>query len=130
MDAGVQLDQLPTGATQAFVYFSHSGLNLAYMHKTERILFWRTGFRFGYGKLMLTADKKKLFDFFNTTIFEDKVLNFNPEFGAGVNLRSWWRLHVDVGYHFVFGGTNDVIDAGKFDGTTFKFGFAFGNFAN
>jgi len=34
-----------------------------------------------------------------------------------------------MGYHFIFAGDNTVIDAGKFDGATFKFGFAFGNFA-
>ena len=129
IDAGVELDQLPTGATQAFAYFSHSGINLAYMHKTDRILFWRAGFRFGSGKLKLTAEKKQLFDFFNISIYEKKVLNINPEVGIGVNLRSWWRLHLDVGYHFVLDGSTTVIDTGKFDGSTFKLGFAFGNFA-
>ena len=129
IDAGVELDQLPTGSTQAFAYFSHSGINLAYMHKTDRILFWRAGFRFGSGKLKLTAEKKQLFDFFNVSVFEKKVLNINPEVGIGVNLRSWWRLHLDVGYHFVLDGSTTVIDTDKFDGSTFKLGFAFGNFA-
>ena len=129
IDAGVQLDQLPTGATQAFAYFSHSGLNLAYMHKTERVVFWRAGLRVGSGKLELTAETKQLFDFFNTSIYEKKVTNINPEVGIGINLRSWWRLHLDAGYHFVFVNTEEVIDSGMFDGATFKFGFAFGNFA-
>ena len=129
IDAGVELDQLPTGADQAFAYFSHTGLNLAYMHNTENVVFWRAGFRIGSGKLELTAEKKQLFDFFNVSIFEKKVLNFNPEIGVGVNLRSWWRLHLDVGYNFIFADSNKVIDSGKFDGATFKFGFAFGNFA-
>ena len=129
IDAGVQLDQLPTGSTQAFAYFSHSGLNLAYMHKTERVVFWRAGLRVGSGKLELTAETKQLFDFFNTSIYEKKVTNINPEVGIGINLRSWWRLHLDAGYHFVFVNTEEVIDSGMFDGATFKFGFAFGNFA-
>jgi len=129
IDAGVELGQLPTGATQAFAYFSHTGLNLAYMHHTEKVVFWRAGFRFGSGKLNLSAEKKQLFDFFNISIFEKKVLNINPEVGIGINIRSWWRLHLDVGYHFVLNGSSTVIDTGKFDGTTFKFGFAFGNFS-
>jgi hypothetical protein len=129
LDAGIELDQLPTGATQAFVYFSHTGINLAYMHKTERVLFWRAGFRLGSGKLQLTAEKRQLFNFLNTSIFEKKVLNINPEVGIGVNLRSWWRLHFDFGYQFVFDSTETNIDLGDFDGSTFKLGFAFGNFS-
>ena len=73
--------------------------------------------------------KKQIFDFFNTSIFEKKILNINPEVGVGVNLRSWWRLHLDVGYNFVFYGSEEVIDSGTFDGATFKLGFAFGNFS-
>lgn len=88
IDSGVELDQLPTGATQAFLYFSHSGINLAYMHKTEKVVFGRAGIRFGTGKLYLTSEKKQLLDFFNTTIYENVVFNINPEIGVGVNLRS------------------------------------------
>ena len=99
------------------------------MHKTERVVFWRAGLRVGSGKLELTAETKQLFDFFNTSIYEKKVTNINPEVGIGINLRSWWRLHLDAGYHFVFVNTEEVIDSGMFDGATFKFGFAFGNFA-
>lgn len=36
INAGIELDQLPPGSEVAFVYFSHSGVNLSYMHKRER----------------------------------------------------------------------------------------------
>ena len=129
IDSGVELDQLPTGSTQAYAYFSHTGINLAYMHKTEKTVFWRAGFRFGSGKLQLNGEKKQLFDLFSTPIYEVNVLNFNPEVGVGINLRSWWRIHADIGYHFVFSGSDEVLNPEQFDGATFKFGFAFGNFA-
>lgn len=129
IDSGIELDELPTGATQAFAYFSHSGINLAYMHKTEKTVFWRAGLRFGSGKLQLNAEKKQLFNFFSTPIYETKVINLNPEVGVGINLRSWWRLHADIGYHFVFSGSDEILNPDQFDGMTFKFGFAFGNFA-
>jgi hypothetical protein len=60
IDAGVRLDQLPTGSTQAFLSFGHNGINVSYMHKTEKIILLRTGVRYGFGKLQLTAEKKQL----------------------------------------------------------------------
>lgn len=131
LDAGVELDQLPSDAEQVFLYFSHSGINLAYMHKTERVLFWRAGIRFGTGKLTLLESKKQLLDFFNTPVFERRVANLNPEVGLGVNLRNWWRFHLDVGYHFVFATKEgEIADPQQFSGPTLKAGFAFGNFKN
>ncbi len=129
LDAGVALDQLPTGATQAFAYFKHKGVNLAYMHKTERVLFWRGGLRFGQGVLELTANQKQLINIFYTSIFERKVYSINPEIGLGVNLRSWWRFHLDAGYQFVFSASDEVLNPARFNGIAFKFGFAFGDFS-
>ncbi len=129
LDAGVELDQLPTGATQAFAYFKHRGLNLAYMHKTSRVLFWRGGIRLGAGVMEFTAEQKQLINIFYTTIFERKVYNINPEIGVGINLRSWWRLHADLGYQFIFSGSDEVLDPASINGVTFKFGFAFGDFS-
>jgi hypothetical protein len=128
IEAGVDLSSLPPGATQAYAYFSHTGINLAYLHNSERVLFFRTGIRFGTGKLELAAEQKQLLNIFYIPLYEIELLNLNPEIGIGVNLRPWWRLHADTGYHFVFSGTDVVLDPNKYNGLTFKLGFAFGAF--
>jgi hypothetical protein len=127
---GIKLDQLLPGTEVAFIYFSHSGINLSYMHNANKVVFWRTGLRFGSGKIEFMQNQRQLFDFFNTSIYEAKAFNLNPEIGIGINLRNWWRLHADAGYRLVFAGTEKGINQTDFYGLTFKVGFAFGNFAN
>ena len=128
INSGVELDQLPAGQTQAYAYFFHSGINLAYMHKADKIVFLRGGIKAGRGTLEMLTEQKQTFNFFKTSIYKNKVWGLNPEIGVGVNLRSWWRLHADVGYHFIFEGSSEIISKGQFDGTTFRIGFAFGAF--
>lgn len=127
---GIKLDQLSPDTEVTYVYFSHSGINLSYLFKSNNIVFWRTGLRFGSGKLEILEDQRQLFDFFNTSIYEAKALNVNPEVGIGVNLRKWWRLHADAGYRIVFAQTEKAIDKRDYYGLTFKVGFSFGKFAN
>jgi len=128
LSAGIRLDQLAPSAEVVYVYFSHSGLNLSYMHNAENVLFWRTGIRLGAGKLQITENQKQLFDFTNTNIYEATAFNINPEIGLGVNLRSWWRLHADIGYRLVLANSEEPAKASDFYGVTFKLGFAFGAF--
>ena len=130
LDAGIKIDQLPPGSEVAFVYFTHSGINLAYMHNTEKVMFYRAGIRVGSGKLEMLQNHRQVFDFFNTSIYEAKAFNVNPEIGVGINLRSWWRLHADVGYRIVIAQADRPINPTNFYGLTFKVGFAFGAFNN
>ncbi|RLD20371.1 MAG: hypothetical protein DRI71_10425 [Bacteroidetes bacterium] len=130
INAGIELDQLLPGSEVAFVYFSHSGVNLSYMHHTEKVIFWRTGIRFGAGKIEMLESQRQLFDFLNTSIYEATAFNLNPEFGVGVNIRNWWRIHADAGYRLVFANTVEGVNSSDYYGPTFKIGFAFGNFSN
>jgi hypothetical protein len=128
INAGIRLDQLTPGTEVAFIYFSHSGVNLAYMHNADRVVFWRAGLRAGSGKLEIVENQRQLLDFFNTSIYEATAFNINPEVGIGVNLRSWWRLHADLGYRVVIANTKEPVHPTDFFGLTFKVGFAFGAF--
>lgn len=129
LDAGIRLNELAPSAEVVYVYFSHSGVNLSYMHNTDKVVFWRAGMRFGAGKLQILENQRQLFDFVNNSIYEAKAFNLNPEVGLGVNLRSWWRLHADAGYRIVFANSTKPANATDFYGFTFKLGFAFGAFA-
>lgn len=128
LNAGIRLDKLAPSTEVVYVYFSHSGLNLSYMHNTENVVFWRAGMRFGAGKLQILENQRQLLDFANTSIYQATAYNLNPEIGVAVNLRSWWRLHTDMGYRIVFANSAEPAQASDFYGITFKVGFSFGAF--
>lgn len=128
INAGVALDQLPPGTTVAFINFKHTGLNLSYMFRTEKVIFYRANFKFGSGKLDITQSKKSFIDVFNTPIYRAKVFNLNPEIGIGVNIRPWWRIVSDIGYRFVTDSSDEVSNPASLQGITLKLGFAFGAF--
>ncbi len=126
-EAGVEMDQISPDAEFLYVKFKHSGLKLGYMHKTNRTVFWRAGLQFGFtGGLNMTEDQTFL-GLFDNKVFETKIFTLEPQFGGGVNLLPWWRLHLDVGYRFM-GVDERILSSTQTDSFTFKLGFSFGNF--
>ena len=127
-DAGVDLDKLNSDQELVYVDFKHSGLKFNYLHKTDNILFWRTGISFGFlGGLTLSGDDTFM-GLFNNVIYDEKVITLEPEFGLGVNLLPWWRAHIDLGYRFMSADTR-IMGSADADSFTLNLGFAFGKFA-
>ncbi len=124
----VRLGQLPPGSEVTFLNFAHSGLNLGYMTRTEHSVFFRTNLKFGVGALEITPKQKKFYHLLNAPVYNIKFVNYNPEIGVGVYLRSWWRIISDIGYRFIIDSDENVKDPQSLQGLTFKFGFAFGAF--
>jgi len=127
VEAGVEVDQISSDAEFLYVKFKHSGLRFGYMHKTERTVFWRAGLQFGFtGGINMTEDQTFM-GLFDNKVFEASIITIEPQFGGGVNLLPWWRLHLDVGYRLM--SVDDrVITTTDTDSFTLKLGFAFGNF--
>lgn len=129
LDAGVQLDKLKSSTEFVYAMFRHSGLNLGYIHKDYKSIFWRGGLHFGFSGGFNLSEDNNAVGMFNNTIYEAKILTLEPSIGLGFNLLPWWRLHVDGGYRLI--NVDDrIIEAKKVDSFTFKFSFAFGNFGN
>lgn len=126
-DAGVEMDKISNEAEILYVKYKHSGLRMGYMHNTYKTVFWRAGVQFGFsGGLNMTEDQTFL-GMFDNLVFESKIMTLEPQFGAGVNLLPWWRVHLDAGYRLM-GVDERILDATQTDSFTFKLGFSFGNF--
>jgi hypothetical protein len=127
IEAGVEVDKISSNAEFLYVKFKHSGLRFGYMHHTEKTIFWRAGLQFGFtGGLNMTEDQTFL-GLADNLVFKTNIITIEPQFGGGVNLLPWWRLHLDVGYRFM-SVDERVLSATDTDSFTFKLGFAFGNF--
>jgi len=127
VDAGVELDKVSSSAEFLYAKFKHSGLRFGYMHNTQKTVFWRAGFMFGFtGGLNLTEDQTFL-GMFDNLVWETKIITLEPHIGGGVNLLPWWRVNLDLGYRLM-SVDKQVLSATDTDSFTFKLGFAFGNF--
>jgi len=127
VDAGVELDNLSSTTEFVYVNFRHSGLRFSYLHRTERILFWRAGLSLGFlGGLSLSEDQTFM-GLFNNSVYNETVISLTPEAGLGINLLSWWRLYADFGYRFV-AVDERIMDTADSDSFFFSISFGFGRF--
>jgi len=127
VDAGVELENLSSTTEFVYVNFRHSGLRFSYLHRTERILFWRAGLSVGFlGGLSLSEDQTFM-GLFNNSVYNETVISLTPEAGVGVSLLSWWRLYTDFGYRFV-AVDERIMDAADSDSFFFSISFGFGRF--
>ena len=127
MEAGVELDQLSSSTEFVYVDFRHSGLRFDYLHRTDRMLFWRAGLSAGFLGGLSLSENQTFLGLFNNSIYNESVISLAPEIGLGVNLLSWWRVHADFGYRFL-GADQRVMEAADSDSFFFSLSFAFGNF--
>ena len=123
----MELDKISAITEFVNVNYRHSGLRFNYMHRTDRILFWRTGLSAGFLGGLTLSENQTFLGLFNNTIYDEPVLSLSPEIGLGVNLLSWWRMHADMGYRFL---TADRRIMSSSDASSFfiSISFAFGNF--
>ena len=127
VEAGVELDRLSSSTEFVYVNFKHSGLHLSYMHRTDRMLFWRAGLQAGFIGGLSLSENKSFMGLFNNEIYNESVISFAPALGLGLNLLKWWRLHADFGYRFI-GADERIIKAADSDSFFFSLSFGFGNF--
>ena len=129
IDAGVELDKLSSSTEFVYVNFRHSGLRFDYLHRTDRMLFWRAGLSAGFLGGLSLSENKSFMGLFNNSIYNEAVISLSPEIGLGVNLLSWWRVYTDFGYRLV-GVDQRVMKAADSDSFFFSLSFAFGKFGN
>jgi len=129
VEAGVELEKLPSSTELVFVNFRHSGLRFDYMHRTDRILFWRAGLSAGFLGGLTLSENKSFLGLFNNTIYDESVISVAPDIGLGINLLKWWRVYLDAGYRFL-GADTRIMSAADADSFTFSLSFAFGKFGN
>lgn len=127
IDAGVEMDKISSNAEFLYVKYKHSGLRFGYMHKTNKTVFWRAGFQFGFTGGLNMTENQTFLGLFDNLVFESNIMTFEPHFGVGFNMLPWWRLHLDLGYRLM-SVDERILDATKTDSFTLKLGFAFGNF--
>jgi hypothetical protein len=127
VEAGVELDKLSSSTEFVHVNFRHSGLRFDYLHRTDRILFWRAGLSAGFLGGLSLSENQSFLGLFNNTIYDESVISLSPEVGLGINLLSWWRLHADFGYRFL-AADQRIMSAADSDSFFFSLSFAFGRF--
>lgn len=127
LDAGVELDKLFSSTEFVYVNFRHSGLHLSYMHRTDRMVFWRAGLQAGFLGGMSLSENKSFMGLFNNEIYNESVISLAPSLGVGVNLLSWWRIHADAGYRLM-AVDERIMKAADSDSFFFSLSFGFGNF--
>jgi hypothetical protein len=127
--AGVELDKLASSTELVYVNFRHSGLRFDYLHRTDRVLFWRAGLSVGFLGGLTLSENKTFLGLFNNTIYNESAISVSPEIGLGINLLKWWRVNLDAGYRLL-GADNRIMSSADADSFTFSLGFAFGKFGN
>ena len=129
VEAGVELDKISSSTEFVHVNFKHSGLRFDYLHRTDRMLFWRAGLSAGFLGGLTLSENQTFLGLFNNTIYDESVISLSPEVGLGVNLLSWWRVHADFGYRFLTADQR-IMSASDSDSFFFSLSFAFGRFGN
>jgi hypothetical protein len=117
-------------ADEEIIYatFRHAGFKLGYMHRTDRMVFWRTGLAVGLaGGYKLTNSNSLLGAIFGSWTYKARVFTLEPSFGVGFNMLTWWRLYVDLGYR-IMGFSDSKIDISAGSGITLMVSLGFGNF--
>ena len=127
VEAGVELDNLSSSTEFVYVNFKHSGLKFEYLHRTDRVLFWRAGLSAGFIGGLTLSENKTFLGLFNNVVYDEPVITLAPEVGLGINLLPWWRMHLDAGYRFL-SADKRIMDAADTDSFTFSLGFSFGKF--
>ena len=127
VEAGVELDNLSSSTEFVYVNFRHSGFHFSYMHRTDRMVFWRAGLQAGFLGGMSLSENKSFMGLFNNEIYNESVISLAPSMGVGVNLLSWWRIHADAGYRLM-GVDERIMKAADSDSFFFSLSFGFGNF--
>jgi hypothetical protein len=111
-----------------YISFRQAGFKLGYMHRTDRMVFWRANLSVGLsGGFQLTDDNGFFSWIFGSWTYRANVFTLEPSLGVGFNLLPWWRLHVDLGYR-IMGPSDAVIDIADDNGITLMISFGFGNF--
>jgi len=113
---------------QVYLSYSQAGFKLGYMHRTDRMVFWRANLAVGLGGgYRATDDNSFLGGIFGSWTYKASVFSLEPSLGVGFNLLPWWRLYIDLGYRIM--GPNDaVVDIADDNSITLMISFGFGNF--
>jgi hypothetical protein len=112
---------------EVYATFRHAGLKFGYMHRTDRMVFWRANLAVGLGGgYTLSNDTSVLGGLFESWLYRAAMYSVEPSVGVGFNLLKWWRLYVDLGYRYL-GPTDDVIDVND-DSVTVNISFGFGKY--
>ena len=91
-----------------YTSYRQAGFKLGYMHRTDRMVFWRASLAVGLaGGFRLTDDNSFLGSIFGAWTYRASVFTLEPSVGVGFNLLPWWRLYVDLGYRIM--GPNDAV---------------------
>jgi len=111
-----------------YVSYRQAGIKLGYMHRTDRMLFWRANLAVGLGGGYRLSDNNSLLGgLFGSWDYRASVFSLEPSLGLGFNLLPWWRLYVDLGYR-IMGPNNLVVDIVDGNSITLMISFGFGNF--
>jgi hypothetical protein len=114
--------------SKVYISYRQAGFKLGYLHRTDRMVFWRANLAVGIGGgYRLTEDNSLLGSIFGAWTYKAKVFSLEPTLGVGLNLLPWWRLYVDLGYRFM-GPSDSVVKFADEDSITLTISIGFGNF--
>ncbi len=117
--------------------FGHGGLWIGYWNKPNQLFHWGISSKLGAGGISL-YDTEFSFDEY-AEVGKDVVYVINPQIEAEINMTSWFKISMALGYRYV-GGISDNTYTNKdglelefyspseFNSPTVQLGFLFGKF--
>jgi hypothetical protein len=112
---------------EVYATFLQEGIKLGYMHRTDRMLFWRTNLAVGLGGgYTLAAANSVVGGLFDNWLYRASMYSIEPSVGLGFNMLPWWRLYVDLGYRFM--GPSDENIGVSDDSATVNISLGFGKY--
>lgn len=103
--------------------FSHGGLWLGFVPKSDRLIHFFSSLKIGWGKVRLRFDED------GDNIFRDNIFVLTPEAGVEVNLTEWMKMSITGGYRLVNGVTQvPELDNDDFSTPIGTITFHFGGF--
>ena len=92
--------------------FGHGGLWFGYINHAPGMIHWGISSKFGWGDIVLQEDSENSNnnqdDIYK--IASDKVFVIQPQAEIELNLTKWFKANVGVGYRFVTGINENVLD--------------------
>ncbi|MGK7397273.1 MAG: hypothetical protein ACNS62_22040 [Candidatus Cyclobacteriaceae bacterium M3_2C_046] len=100
--------------------YNHGGFWLGYITRPAKLVHFGFDTKLGWGAVRLEKQgREELYD---------KIFVLSPQLGAEVNLTTWFKVNIAVGYRLVSGLENQFFTNTDFSNPTFSLDFLFGWF--
>lgn len=130
----IQEDGTQLNLTNLRPQIGHGGFWLGYIHQSHKIVHWALSAKIGWGGISYTQGTSE----YNVReLGTDGIFIFTPQAEIEVNLFTWFKLNLGVGYRYVAGidaryntpeGVRPIMSSGALNSAQGSISLLFGNF--